>query len=111
NATPAAPTAGTAPSALIATPGNAQVALNWNTVTGASSYNVKRGTISGGPYATTVGPPSSNMFVDTTVTNGTKYFYVVTAVGSAGESANSPEANATPASVVVADVTVAANRG
>ena len=106
--TPTAPTAGTAPAALIATPGNAQVSLNWNAVAGASSYNVKRSTTSGGPYSTS-GSPSSNMFVDSGLTNGTKYFYVVTAVGSPGESANSPEASATPASTVAADVTVTAN--
>ena len=111
SATPAAPTVGTAPSALIATPGNAQVALNWNAVTGATSYNLKRSTTGGGPYSTAAGSPSTNAFVDTSVNNGTKYFYVVTAVTSAGESGNSPEANAIPASTIAADVTVVANPG
>jgi len=110
SATPtAAPIAGTAPTALIATPGNSQVVLNWNLVADASSYNLKRSTTSGGPYSSTVGTPSANSFVDTSVSNGTKYFYVVTAVSSSGESANSPEASATPATVVAADVTVTAN--
>ena len=111
SATPTAPTAGTAPSALIATPGDSQITLNWNAVTGATSYNVKRSTTSGGPYSTTSGSPSTNMFVDSSVANGTKYFYVVTAVSSAGESGNSPEANATPANTVTADVTITANPG
>lgn len=35
-------------------------------------------------------------YVDTTVTNGTTYYYVVTALCVDGESANSNEASATP---------------
>ena len=33
------------------TPGNAQVSLAWNAVSGATGYNVKRSTTNGGPYA------------------------------------------------------------
>ena len=36
------------------TAGNAQVSLSWSASSGAASYNVKRATVSGGPY-TTVG--------------------------------------------------------
>src|SRR5262249_15340185 len=78
-----------------ATAGNAQVALSWNASTGATGYRVKRSTTSGGPYAV-VGSPSTTSFTDTTVTNGTPYFYVVSAVDSAGESANSSQVSATP---------------
>src|SRR5262245_35202179 len=41
-----------APTNLVATPGNAQVSLSWNASSGATSYNVKRSTTSGGPYTT-----------------------------------------------------------
>jgi len=73
------------------------VSLTWNASSGATSYHVKRATVSGGPY-TTVGSPTSTSFTDTGLTNGTTYFYVVTAVNSAGESGNSNQASATPTS-------------
>jgi fibronectin type 3 domain-containing protein len=93
-----------APTGLTATPGNAQVSLSWNASSGATSYNVKRATVSGGPY-TTVAPTSATSFTDTTVTNGTTYFYVVTAVNASGESGNSNQASATPQAVAPAPPT------
>lgn len=84
-----------APTGLTATAGNAQVALGWSGSTGATSYNVKRSTTSGGPYST-VGTSSGTTFTNTGLTNGTTYYYVVTAVNSAGESGNSNQASATP---------------
>ena len=52
SATPVAPTQPPAvPSGLQATAGNAQVALTWTASCGATSYHVKRSTVSGGPYA------------------------------------------------------------
>jgi fibronectin type 3 domain-containing protein len=86
-----------APTGLTAVAGNAQVSLSWTAVLGASSYKVKRGTTTGGPYSTQVGTPTGTSFNDTTVANGTTYFYIVTAVNAAGESGNSAEKSATPA--------------
>jgi regulation of enolase protein 1 (concanavalin A-like superfamily) len=80
---------------LVATPGNAQVALTWNASSGATSYNVKRGTVSGGPY-TTLGSPTVTNYTDTTALNGTNYYYVVSALDSGGESANSAQVSAIP---------------
>ena len=91
----AAPTAPAAPLNLTATGGNQQVSLAWTASTGATSYNVKRAATNGGPY-TTVASPASTSYTDTTVTNGTTYYYVVTAVSASGESANSNQASATP---------------
>lgn len=93
------------PTGLVATGGNAQVSLTWNASSGATSYNVKRGTATGGPY-TTIHSPTTNSYTDTTVTNGTPYFYVVSAVNSGGESANSSEATATPSASTAIQVTV-----
>ena len=90
-----------APGGLVATPGNAQVALSWNTSSGATGYRVKRSTTSGGPYAV-VASPSSPGFTDTGLTNGTTYYYVVSAVNSAGESANSSQVSATPQAIAPA---------
>ncbi len=83
------------PQGLIATAGNAQVSLSWAASSGAASYSVKRSTTSGGPYSP-VGTPSAANWIDTGLTNGTKYFYVVSAVNSAGASADSGQVNATP---------------
>jgi fibronectin type 3 domain-containing protein len=106
NATPTAPVVvPSAPTGLAAVARNAQVSLSWNASTGATSYNVKRATTSGGPY-TTIAPPATASFTDTTVTNGTTYFYVVSAVNSAGESANSNQVSATPAGGVAAAIQV-----
>jgi fibronectin type 3 domain-containing protein len=95
NATPTAPAqAPPAPANLAATAGNAQVALTWSASTGATSYHVKRSTSSGAE--TQIAAPAGTSYTDTSVTNGTKYFYVVSAVNATGESANSNEVNATP---------------
>ena len=90
-----------APANLSATAGNQQASLTWTASGGATSYNVKRGTASGGPY-TTVGSPAGTTYADTSLTNGTAYYYVVTAVNAAGESGNSNQATATPKAAPVA---------
>jgi len=106
SATPTAPVVPpAAPTGLAATAGNAQVSLTWGASAGATSYHVKRSTTSGGPY-TQVGAPTAANFTDTGLTNGTTYFYVVTAVNSAGESGNSNEASATPTNPVTAAILV-----
>jgi hypothetical protein len=88
-----------APSGLSAMPGNAQVNLTWNAVSGAESYNVKRGTAAGGPHST-VGSSTTPSFLNGMLTNGTTYFYVTSAVNTCGpvstESVNSSEVSATP---------------
>src|ERR1700674_891180 len=93
-----------APAGLMATAGNTQVALAWTPSTGATLYYVKRSTISGSGY-TQIAAPTAPNYMDMGLTNGTAYFYVVTALNSAGESSNSSQATATPANAV-ADVTI-----
>ncbi len=89
-----------APTNLVATPGNAQVGLSWSASSGATSYNVKRATTSGGPY-TTIASPTTTSYTDTGLTNGTTYYYVVSAVNASGESANSSQVSATPAASAI----------
>jgi hypothetical protein len=85
-----------APINLTATPGDSQVTLSWNPATGATG-NVKRSTTAGGPYTTIATNVAGTSYIDNTVTNGTTYYYVITAVDSAGnESPNSNEASAAP---------------
>jgi Glycoside hydrolase family 44 len=92
------------PTGLTATAANLQVALAWNAITGATSYNVKRATTTGGPYAK-VGSSTVATYTETGLSNGTAYYYVVSAVNANGESGNSTEASATPVTVSP-DVTV-----
>ena len=99
------------PSGLAATAGNQQVSLTWNAVTTASSYNVKRATTSGGPY-TKVATVSTTNDTDTGLTNGTTYYYVVSAANVNGEGGNSGQASAMAAGTtsIAATVDVLANR-
>jgi fibronectin type 3 domain-containing protein len=92
------PTVPAAPTNLQATAGNAQVALTWTASTGAASYTVKRSTSSGTGYATVASGLSGAAYTDSSVTNGTPYYYVVTATNTAGEGAASSQVSATPAS-------------
>jgi hypothetical protein len=89
------------PIGLTATRGIGQVVLTWTASTGAASYEVRRGTASGGPYNTSVATPVLATSTDTTVTNDTTYYYVVIArngLNNACVSAQSSQASATPRS-------------
>jgi hypothetical protein len=77
-----------APTGLVATPGNAQVALAWNANTdaGLAGYDVYRASTSGGPYTNlTATPVTSPAYTDTGVVNGTTYYYVVKAINTASQ--------------------------
>ncbi len=74
-----------------------RVKLSWNVVPGAISYNIKRGTTSGGE-ATVASIstannawPASNLFFDSAPGIGATNYYTVTAVNTNGESASSSE--------------------
>jgi fibronectin type 3 domain-containing protein len=94
----AAATVPAAPTGLTARAADTQVALRWTASGGAISYNIYRSTTSGGEVkiATTPATITTTSYIDTGLTNGTTYYYKVTAVNSAGESALSTEASATP---------------
>jgi len=95
--TPAATTGiPAAPTGLAASAGNGSVGLTWNASTGATSYSIYRGTAPGAEGVTAVGTATANSFTDTGLTNGTTYYYKVTASNTAGTSASSNEASATP---------------
>ena len=92
----------TPPTGLSASPGNGQVILNWanNPESNIAGYNVRRATSNGGPY-TQVNSSllASSSFVDTGVSNGTTYYYVVNAVDSVPlVSGDSSQVSATPTS-------------
>ncbi len=102
-------TAPAVPSGVSGAPGAGQAQLSWNASNGATHYNVKRSTISGGPYTIVANPPVPS-FTDTGLTNGTPYFYVVSSENLAGESSNSAQVTVTPATVPgPVDVSINAN--
>ena len=102
-ATPVAPAgdmqAPTVPGGLVATPATGQVSLQWSAATdnvAVTGYRVYRATSAGGPFSQ-VGTPVGTSFTDTGRTNGTTYWYRVTAVDAANnESAQSGAVSATP---------------
>ncbi|MGH7980048.1 MAG: fibronectin type III domain-containing protein, partial [Limisphaerales bacterium] len=83
------------PSGLQATAADGQVSLNWTAPLGAVSYNLKRATVNGGPYLALANLAVIN-YTDSNVTNGTTYYYVVSAMRPGNESANSSQVSATP---------------
>jgi len=85
-----------APQGLVAFVGNQQVSLLWNPVAGATGYNVKRSSTSGGPYSILTNGIAGLNVADLSVTNGGTYYYVVSTLSAGGESANSLEVSATP---------------
>jgi hypothetical protein len=99
-------TSSLAPMVVRAEAGNGKVTLSWTAASGATGYNVKRGTTSGGPYSTiasNVQPGTISLnYVDSGASNGTDYYYVVSALTLSGETANSEQAIATPQSQVPA---------
>jgi autotransporter-associated beta strand protein len=85
------------PTGFTANPG-IPTTLSWNNTLAALTYNVKRGTHTGGPYTNIANVPITT-FADSNVVAGTPYYYVVSAVSSLGEGSNSTEVNATACNV------------
>ena len=90
------------PDGLTAIAQNGAAELTWNTVTGATYYNLKRSLQDGGPYTTvqqiTGGAVSA---AEAGLTNGTPYYYVVNAANSYGESPDSAQAVVIPVGLTV----------
>jgi hypothetical protein len=96
--------AGTIPAAQFNAPlsvvftaaGNGQDTISWPTVTGATSYNIYWSTTSGVTKANGTKISSvTNPLTNGGLTNGTTYYYIVTAVNAYGESVASKEVGVT----------------
>ncbi|MEQ1932571.1 MAG: fibronectin type III domain-containing protein [Fimbriimonadaceae bacterium] len=83
------------PTGVTGVPGNGEATLAWNPSNGATHYNVKRSLAIGGPFAVIAGP-NVPAFTDTGLTNGTTYYYVISADSVVGESGNSAVVAVTP---------------
>ena len=110
------PTAPAAPTGVSASGGANQVSVSWSTVSGATSYNLYRSTTSG--VTTSTGTKIAGVtspYVNTGLSAGATYYYVVTAVNSVGESMASAQASATTnaplPSVPAAPTSVSASGG
>lgn len=88
------------PIQLNATSGDKSISLNWSSSENTSGYVIKRSTSEGGPYETIETGLADTSFIDTNVTNGTTYYYIVSAVNESGESVQSNEVSATPQGTV-----------
>lgn len=99
--TPKAPVPGV-PSGLSATPGSAKNTLTWNAVPSATAYSIYWSTTAGvttanGTKIAVAAPAAgSPTYVHEGLTNGTVYYYVVTATVGGVESAASASVSASP---------------
>lgn len=91
---PSAPTGGVVEAA------SGQVMLRWDVVSGATGYTVKKATAYNGPY-TQVAETKRAAFTDSNVSNGTAYYYVITANNPFGEGPDSEPLIATPSRVII----------
>jgi hypothetical protein len=88
-------TAPAAPTLSIVSISDRRVHLTWSSSPGASRYELKYATTSGGPY-TSLGVLTTTAFTHNALSNGTTYYYVIDAANIYGTSANSAQATATP---------------
>ncbi|HTV62191.1 MAG TPA: GH92 family glycosyl hydrolase [Verrucomicrobiae bacterium] len=85
----------TVPANLQAAGGYELVSLNWARVASATSYTIARSTSSGAEKM--IANTLDTRYTDPGLTNGTTYYYVVSARNILGSSENSSEVNAAPA--------------
>ncbi len=85
------------PTGVVATAGVGRVYLRWLPPGTANGFTVRRATAARGPY-TEVAKYRGVIpeYCDTTVANGTAYYYVIAAENQAGTSPDSAETSATP---------------
>ncbi|MEK4358706.1 S-layer homology domain-containing protein [Paenibacillus sp. FSL M7-1455] len=99
------------PQNLTATAGNRLVNLNWNTVTGATYYNVYMSEKPNAYGETALATVTGATYQVQNLTNGMTYYFVVKAGNPGGLSAESNEVHATPATVPAAPTNVVATAG
>ena len=90
------PTVPAAPTGVTAVGGANQVTISWPAVSGSASYNVYWSTTTGVTKTSgTKVAGASSPYVKTGLSAGTTYYYIVTAVNSAGEGVASAQTSTT----------------
>ncbi|WP_415841069.1 S-layer homology domain-containing protein, partial [Paenibacillus typhae] len=100
----------TAPN-LTATAGNRMVVLSWDTVTGATYYNVYMSEIPGVFIDTALATVTEATYQVQNLNNGTAYYFLVKAGNTGGLNVQSNEVNATPATTPAAPTNLIAVAG
>ena len=86
------------PTGLTAVAGDGQAILAWNPSVNATNYNVKLST-NGATYLVVATNLAALNYTNTGLANGTTYYFAVSAINTAGESANSTPAVVQPTSL------------
>jgi F5/8 type C domain/Fibronectin type III domain len=88
------------------------ITIDWAPVTGATSYRIYRGTAAGGEGTTPIATVTGTEYKDANLSPTPTYFYQVTAVNSAGESARTAEdASKTPPPIGTGGTTAGVQSG
>jgi kexin len=91
------PTVISVPTGVLASPGDGSNLISWNAVSDATSYNIYWSTSSAVSKNNGTKITGSNSpYTHAGLVNGTRYYYVVTAVNATGESADSSIVSAVP---------------
>ncbi|HEY6290504.1 MAG TPA: fibronectin type III domain-containing protein [Terriglobia bacterium] len=83
---------------MLATTHSASLTWTASTSSGVTGYNVYRSTTNGGPYTKLTSSPlgaTATAYTDSSVTAGTTYYYMATALVGSSESGYSGQASAT----------------
>jgi alpha-tubulin suppressor-like RCC1 family protein/fibronectin type 3 domain-containing protein len=96
------------PTALAGTATSGHAALTWTASTGGGTitYNVLRSLVNGSGYVSVASALATTNYTDTTVSDGTTYYYVVTATNIAGDSPNSNQVALSPIAVPTVPTTL-----
>jgi hypothetical protein len=85
-----------APTGLTARAGNKHAKLSWEPVTGATGYNLRRGSSPWGPFITIGRNLRSPKFNDVRLENGRTYYYVVSSVNDSNVTSAAEGTNSNP---------------
>ena len=82
--------------AVTCTPGSGQVSLSWQSCRETTSYKVLRCSTPNGTYTALANLTGTTTYTDSTVSNGTPCYYVVTAMKNGVDETDSDEAPCSP---------------
>ena len=99
------------PTGLSVVAGDSRAMLTWNSSANAAGYNLKRSSSLNGVYLNVATNLRSLSFTNTGLSDGTTYYFAVSALNSAGESSNSVPVNVQPVSTVQPLFTVSTSAG